>query len=122
MVIKFPMLDSGDRRMLGGVAIDVTEQKRAEEAERQSEKRFRDLFEKSPDAILVGDLEGKVLDVNAAACRLHNFNRENLIGKSVYDLVPADKREEVSRALPRLLQGEPINGEGWSLTSDKKCV
>ena len=38
---------------------------------RESEQRFRDLFENSPDAIFVEDLDGMVLDVNLAGCVLH---------------------------------------------------
>jgi len=44
-------------------------------------KRFRDLFENSPDAIFVEGLDGVVLDVNFAACVLHGLTREQLIGK-----------------------------------------
>ena len=40
-----------------------------------SEERFRILFEESPDAILVGSVEGTVMDVNAAACNLHGMTR-----------------------------------------------
>jgi PAS domain S-box-containing protein len=63
---------------------------RAEQALHKSEQRFRDLFEGSPDAIFVEDFEGTVLDVNPAACRLHGVRREDLIGKSVAQLVPPD--------------------------------
>ena len=61
---------------------------RHEERFRASEKRFRDLFEGSPDAIFVEDLEGTVLDVNPAACCLHGFTLEELLGKNVLELVP----------------------------------
>src|SRR5262249_26451550 len=52
----------------GGVSVyrDITGHRRAEEALRVSEKRWHMLFENSPDAIFVDDLDGTVLDVNAA--------------------------------------------------------
>ena len=61
---------------------------------RESEQRFRDLFENSPDAIFVEDLDSTVLDVNFAACVLHGLPREQLIGKNALnDLIPPARRE-----------------------------
>ena len=58
-----------------------------------SEQCFRELFERSPDAIYVEDVADNVLDANPAACRLHDLPRDQLIGKHVMELVPLDKRE-----------------------------
>jgi PAS domain-containing protein len=63
----------------------------AEHALRDSEQRFRELFEGSPDAVFVEDLEGTVLDINPAACRLHGATRQDLIGKNVLELVPPER-------------------------------
>ena len=60
----------------------------------ESERRFHDLFENSPDAILVEDLNGKILDVNQAGCLLHGLARGKLIGKNAMeDLLPPDHRD-----------------------------
>ncbi len=89
---------------------------------RESEKRFRSLFENSPDAVFVEDLDGTVLEVNSAACRLHGLTSDELIGKSVLELVPPDKREEVARDFPGLSQGEYGQVDGYSWTSDGYAV
>lgn len=96
---------------LVGIAIHRT---RAEQALRDSEQRFRTLFEHSPDAIFVESLAGIVLDVNPAACELHGLPREQLIGKHVLELVPPDAREDVRRDFPRLASGELRQLEGFS--------
>jgi two-component system cell cycle sensor histidine kinase/response regulator CckA len=95
---------------------------RAEQALRDSEQRFRDLFEGSPDAVFVEDLTGTVLDINPAACRLHGVAREQLIGQNVLNLVPPERREEVVRDFQALVDGRLEQVEGASYTQDNRVV
>lgn len=89
---------------------DVTDRKQAELALRESERRFRSLFEHSPDAVFVVDLAGqvagKVLDVNPAACRLHRVPREALLARDVRELVPPEQRDQAAGDFERLARGE----------------
>ena len=95
------------------------ERVRAEQDLRESQRRFRDLFENSPDAIFVEDLDGTVLDVNFAACVLHGLTREQLIGKSALsDLIPPARREDAHRDFQKLASGKLSWVEGESLTAD----
>jgi PAS domain S-box-containing protein len=98
------------------------ERMRAEQALHESEQRFRDLFEGSPDAIFVEDFNGTVLDVNPAACQLHGLHREEIIGRTVSDLVPPEVREEVTRDFRALVEGSLRQIEGVSITSDGRTV
>ena len=95
---------------------------RAEQALRDSEQRFRELFEGSPDAVFVEDLKGTVLDINPAACRLHSAAREDLIGKNVSALVPPELREEAARNFQALVEGRLEQIEGASYTQDGRAV
>jgi len=95
---------------------------RAEQALRDSEQRFRELFEGSPDAVFVEDFDGTVLDINPAACRLHCVTRAGLIGKNVLDLVPAERRAEVARDFRALVEGRLQQIEGVSCTQDGRAV
>src|SRR5262249_46588703 len=81
---------------------------------RQRERLFRTVFENSPDAIFIEDIEGYVLEVNPAACRLHGLTREELIGKNGAELVPPECRESVNR-FDQSVDGEV---EGYSLAAD----
>ena len=99
------------------------ERVRAEEALRESQKRFRDLFENSPDAIFVENLNGTVLDVNLAASLLHGLPREQLIGKNaIDDLVPTARHEEARRDFEKMASGKWSRAESESLTVEGRAT
>jgi PAS domain S-box-containing protein len=99
------------------------ERVRAEQDLRESRQRFRDLFENSPDAIFVEDLDGTVLDVNFAACVLHGLTHEQLIGKNALnDLISPSRRENAHRDFQMLASGKLSWVEGESLTADGNSI
>ena len=99
------------------------ERLRAEQDLRESQQRFHDLFENSPDAIFVEDLNGNVLDVNMAACALHGVKREELIGRNALNhLIPAARRDEARRDFQKLATGELLWVEGESESTDGRVV
>jgi PAS domain S-box-containing protein len=83
----------------------VKERKLAAIALRHSEKRFRDIFYNSPDAIYVENFEGVILDVNEATCNLNGKTRDEMIGKSVYDISPVAIHEEIKKRQPLIASG-----------------
>lgn len=97
---RFIGRDSSGRRFLGGVSVDITERKRAEEALRRSEESFRTLIENSPEAIFV-HRGGRLLYVNPSACTFLRRSTEELVGHSLLDFVlPADHAAAQSLELP----------------------
>ncbi len=89
---KARYLDPAGKRFIVGVIRDVTESKRIEAAVRQSEERFRSLFEQAGDCIF--QLEVKpgeipaILDVNNAGCTLLGYKRDELLGQPVSFIQP----------------------------------
>lgn len=97
---------------------DVTERTLVENELRNSELRFRTVFENSPDAIFIDSLDGKILDVNPAACELHGGTREDLIGRRITDLAAPERRELVLERYALLVEGsiDSLTGMTQSLT------
>jgi len=70
------------------VTRDFTERKKAEEALQISGRRFRSLFEFSPDAIIVTRADGKITEVNSQVEKFFDYTREELVGQPVETLIP----------------------------------
>jgi len=76
------------------VAHDITERKRAEDAQRASEDRYLKLFEASPDGLVVASQNSTCLDANSSMCRMLGYERHEFLGLSAADiLVPIDGQE-----------------------------
>ena len=90
---------------------------------RESQQRFRDLFENSPDAVFVNDLDGVALDANAAACLLCGAGRDELLGKSgLLDFVPAAGRKKVTEDYQKIVSGELSRIEMEIVTAEGRTV
>jgi PAS domain S-box-containing protein len=75
-----------------GVGRDITERKRAELAIRESEQRFRTLFEKANDAIFLENERDEIVEVNERACVLLGYSRQELLTMKVSDLQAPEMR------------------------------
>lgn len=67
------------------IVTDVTERRRAEEAMRQSEQKYRELFENANDIIFFLDSQGDVLSCNAAAAATWDYSQEQMTGLNIRD-------------------------------------
>jgi PAS domain S-box-containing protein len=73
----------GDEIIIEGISTEITERKRAEHALQEGERKYRDLFEDSRDAIYRTRRDGRILDINPAGLELFGYAREEIIGMSV---------------------------------------
>jgi PAS domain S-box-containing protein len=89
-----------------GIGLDISERRRADAALRDSEERFRDLFENANDIIYTLDLQGRVSSINKRAEWLFSYRREELLGHGVAEIVPPEYHNAMQEALRRKLAGE----------------
>jgi two-component system cell cycle sensor histidine kinase/response regulator CckA len=99
--------------IIGGLEsfVDITKQKKAEEALRQSETRYRDLYENAPNAYCsVSASDGCILGCNGAALRLLGHDRETMVGMPFLDLYVDTSRglTKAREVFRRLEAGESI--------------
>jgi diguanylate cyclase (GGDEF)-like protein/PAS domain S-box-containing protein len=64
--------------------------RRASRALRNSRGQYARLFELAPDAAFIADLEGNLVDVNTACCRMLGLAREEMLGRKLTDLATSD--------------------------------
>lgn len=93
-----------------GVSRDITERKSAEEALRESESKFRNLFDVSPQAISLSELKtGKLVDINHKFCELTKFSKEEILGLNTTE-VGFYNAAERSRFLKTLQASGEVKG------------
>jgi PAS domain S-box-containing protein len=86
-----------------GVAEDITQRKQVEESLRASEARYRSVVDSQHDLICRFHQDCTLTFVNDAYCRYFGKSREELIGKSFLELIPASDREAVRRHFESLV-------------------
>ena len=89
-----------------GTCADVTEQREGAAALRESEERFRGVFEQSPVGIAVLSLTGKIERVNAAMCAMLGHEPEELVSRPAASFIAPADREVDREGIRRLMAGE----------------
>jgi len=88
-----------------GVDVDVSDRRLAEAALRESEERFRRVFEQSPLGKAMADLDFRFRSVNPALCAMLGYTEDELVGRRFLDVVHQDDRELCSRLARSLING-----------------
>ena len=101
--------------------IDITERKRAEEALRDSEERYRTMVKQAMAGVAGGDLTGKITLVNQNFCDMSGYAEAELIGKDMSDLIHPEDRAENRHFWENLLKnGTPYQIEARLIRKDGK--
>ena len=80
----------------------------AQAALRVERRRYADLFEVAPDALVVTAVDGRIVEANPAALRMLEVSARLVTGKMLAEFLPAHAQEGFATALGALASGEPI--------------
>jgi PAS domain S-box-containing protein len=106
-----------------GMAQDITERKRAEEEAREQQAYFQQLFESSPEGILILDEKGRILAANKGFEKIFQYHIEEIRAHYVDELiVPPEHSDEASAVLEAILRGEVVQKESVRSRKDGNRV
>ncbi len=85
-VTLIPIEEPTGERVFYEVVLDITERKRVEDALREREAQYRTILHTAMDGFWLVDMEGRLLAVNEAYCRLSGYEQESLLKMRIRDL------------------------------------
>lgn len=95
---------------------------RVHEALESTRARTRDILEHASDGIFVMDLEGRYTDANSAGCRMLGYSREEIVGKTIFDLIAPGDAGRLRRSKEELFEGGIHVAEWTFRRTDGACV
>lgn len=122
-ITNMPMLINGEQAGVIGIAEDVTEKQRAEEARRRSEELFRQLFELTPVGVVFFNKEKRFAMVNNEFKNIFGYSEEDVIGKTVNEVMtPKNHHDEPDRFFERLYNEGELKAETIRLAKDGRVI
>lgn len=130
IIDSIPIIENGVNIGLRGYVLDINDKKIAEQSILEREKEielqrvyFKQLFDKSPEGILVLDKNEIVIDVNQEFTNIFQYTKEDLFGKKINDfIIPEELIEETSQILDFAIHNKYIQFETRRLRKDKTNV
>ncbi len=101
-----PIIDAGRIQGILGINIDITGRKRAEETLRESEERFRKVFEEGPIGVLLVGTDGRIQHANRRFCAMLGYAESEIIAAGLAAISHPDDWERDYPFVSRLWRGE----------------
>ncbi|PJA33859.1 MAG: hybrid sensor histidine kinase/response regulator [Zetaproteobacteria bacterium CG_4_9_14_3_um_filter_49_83] len=104
----------GSEILFLSIVRDITDHKVAESSLKAVRNQLQALFEYAPEGIFIADLDGRYSDVNQAGCRMLGYSRDELVGKTIIDLIRAEDVPRLMASKADMQAGEADTQE-WLL-------
>jgi sigma-B regulation protein RsbU (phosphoserine phosphatase) len=105
-----------------GILVDITERKLAEEELRKSEEKFRRIVETAGEGFLLMNEDLVILDVNDAYCKMLGYTRDEILGKTPFDLATEEFKQFMLTNRDVILATEYREFEGASIAKNGRHV
>jgi PAS domain S-box-containing protein len=109
-IIFHPVNIEGQTLILG-LARDIDDRKAAENALRESEEWFRNLFEQSSDGIFYSDMDGNIIDFNRSFAEMHGYTHDEILNMNIGDLDSPEAKKLIAQRMDSLKKGENLKFE-----------
>ncbi|MCD4800226.1 MAG: PAS domain S-box protein, partial [Methanococcoides sp.] len=107
---------------MNGIIYDISESKEADKLLRQSEEKFRTIFESANDAIYLTNLNGQFLEVNQVACDRLGYSRSELLQMGPKDIDSFDDVAQVENRINQMLQHGHLLFETITVRKDGSTI
>ncbi|MCK4383720.1 MAG: PAS domain S-box protein, partial [Candidatus Lokiarchaeota archaeon] len=112
---KIPILKSGNVIQVITIIRDFSDRKKAEQKLKESEKRFKLLFENVPLQYQSLDSNGNILEVNRAWINFFGYSKEEVIGKWFGDFIDSEYLEVFNTRFPKFKETREVRGAEFEI-------
>ncbi|MFU8860098.1 MAG: PAS domain S-box protein [Cyclonatronaceae bacterium] len=115
-ILGSPIRAKGDKKEVYGIYRDISEQKRSENALRQSEEKYRTIIETIEDGYFETNLEGDLVYINRALAEITGYERDILMGMGHYRYTDEENAAKVIKTFVKVYEtGIPEMGVEWEI-------
>ena len=107
--IRRQVVKDGDKNLVYGIGRDITEKRKLETELRESEAKYRGIFENALDAMFVISIDGTVLNMNRTGLSIIGCKKDEVIGKNIYRWLTPESLRLAEERVKRKLAGEIMN-------------